>query len=353
MNSPLPIIVSRSLIFILLFSISLFFFIILRRMIVQRREALFQTRYLQIEMDVLRAMSTGEMGPAIEVALKYRSQPKVLTQVLIDFLEMISGRGEEILKAIFEQVLKERCLKDLHSRFVARRLQATRLAGLFSTPPEKALLIDLLKDKPIIRLAAVNAMVQSPDRESLALVFQAFEQESCPRVHTYTNIIFGAGEKVEPLVKEYLKKPLPVEKLSLLVELAGAVPLPSLYPEVAGYAGHPEKEVRIKVAKALSKFMVPDSYEILEKMAGDKEWEVQAQALKALGYLKNPGALVLLTRGLFSPVWHVRYNAREGLLNLGPLGIRRLKEVSRQKTDRFASDMAIMALEDFSYSRVG
>jgi hypothetical protein len=353
MSDTLLFIVSRSLLVILLFSVALFVFIVSHRLISERRGALFQTRYLRIELDVLQAISTGETGPATEVALKYRSQPKVLTQVLIDFLEIISGRGQEVLKTIFEQTLKERCLRDLHSPFVARRLQATRLAGLFSAPPEKALLVDLLKDKPIIRLAAVNAMVQFPDPESLALVFQAFEQESCPRIHTYTNIIFGAGEKVEPLVKEYLKKPLPVEKLSLLVELAGVIPLPSLYPDLRGYADHPEKEVRIKVAKALGKFMIPDSYEILEKMASDTEWEVQAQALKALGSLRNPGALVLLTRGLFSPVWHVRYNARQGLLSLGSQGVRRLEEISRQEVDRFASDMATMALEELSFSQVG
>jgi hypothetical protein len=345
--------VSRSLLFILIYSFALLVFIILHRLISEHREALFQARYLRIELDVLQAISTGETGPAVEVALKYRSQPKVLTQVLIDLLEMISGRGREILKTIFDHSLREKCLKDLHSRLVVRRLQATRLAGLFSAPPEKAFLVHLLKDKPIIRLAAVHAMVQSPDRESLALVFQAFEQESCPRVHTYTNIIFGAGDKVEPLVKEYLKRPLPVEKLSLLVELAGVIPLPSLYPQLREYADHPEKEVRIKVAKALGKFMIPASYEILEKLAGDKEWEVQAQALKALGSLRNPGALVLLTRGLFSPVWHVRYNARQGLLNLGSQGVRRLEEISTQEVDRFASDMATMALEELSFSQAG
>jgi hypothetical protein len=352
MSNALTVFVSQSLVFMFLFLISLFGFIILRRLILQRQEALFEARYLEIEQDVLRAISAGDGQPAIEVAVKYRSQKKILTQVLIDFLEMISGRGEAVLRTIFEHALREQCLKDLHSRFVARRLQATRLAGLFSSAPEKALLVDLLKDKPIVRLAAVNAMVQSPDEDSLALVFQAFEQESCPNIHTYMNIIFGAGEKIGPFVKSYLKRSPSVEKLSLLIELAGAIPLPSLYPEVVGYAAHPDKEVRIKVAKALTKFMVPDSYETLERLAGDKEWEVQAQALKGLGSLKNPGALVILTRGLFSPVWHVRNDAREGLLNLGPLGIRRLEEISRQKEDRFASDMAAMALEDLSYSRV-
>lgn len=102
----------------------------------------------------------------------------------------------------------------------------------------------------------------------------------------------------------------------------------------------------------MGKFLVPKSYKILEKMANDKEWEVQAQALKALGNLKNPKALGLLMRGLFSPSWHIRYNAREGLLNLGPPGIRRLEDVAKQKADRFASDMAIMALDDISHSQV-
>jgi hypothetical protein len=352
MNSALPMLVSRSLIFVLLFSILLFAFIITRRLIIRRREALLEIRYLRIEQDILRAISVGEDRAAKDVAEKYRAQRQILTQVLIDFLEMISGRGQEMLKVIFHYALRERCLKDLRSPFVARRLQATRLAGLFSAPPEKALLVDLLKDKPIIRLAAVNTLVQFPDRESLALVFQAFEQESCPNIHTYTNIIYGAGERIEPFVKACLAKPLAAEKLSLLIELTGAIPLPSLYPEVVAFAGHPDKEVRIKVAKALSKFLIPDSYEVLEKMAGDREWEIQAQALKGLGKLRNPGALVILTRGLYSPVWHVRYNAREGLINLGPLGIRRLQEISKQKEDRFASDMALMALEDFSYSRV-
>ena len=308
--------------------------------------------YLRIEQDVLRAISAEDDQTAIEVALKYKSQRKILTRVLIDFLETISGRGQDILKVIFDYALRERCLKDLHSPFLARRLQATRLAGLLSVPPEKALLVALLKDKAIIRLAAVNALVQFADQESLALVFRAFEQEACPHIHTYANIIFGAGEKVEPFVKIFLKKNLPVEKLSLLIELAGTIPLPSLYPDVVDYASHPDKEVRTRLAKALGKFLVPKSYKILEKMANDKEWEVQAQALKALGNLKNPKALGLLMRGLFSPSWHIRYNAREGLLNLGPPGIRRLEDVAKQKADRFASDMAIMALDDISHSQV-
>jgi hypothetical protein len=347
----LPVVVTRSLLFVLFFSAALFGFIILRRMAVHRREVLFETRYLKIEEDVLNAIGAGDEPAAVDVALKHGRHRKVLTQVLIDFLELIKGRGRETLEFIFDAALREQCLKDLHSPFMARRLQATRLAGFLSAAPEKARLVKLLKDRPIIRLAAVNTLVQFPDPECLALVFRAFEEEDTPNVHTYINIIFGAGDRVEPFVRAALRRPLPVEKLCLLLELAAAVPLPTLFPEVTSFAAHPAKEVRIKVAKALSRFLIPDSYSVLEELAGDAAWEVQAQAFKGLGKIKDAGALVILTRGLYSPVWHVRYNAREALIDLGPIGITRLEEVARQKEDRFASDMAAMALEDLSLAQ--
>lgn len=352
MDDVLAVLVTYSFIFLLLFSAALFAFIVVRRLIVQHREAVFQVKYLRVEQDVLQAVAAGDVQPAVEVALKHRSQPAVLTQVLVNFAEMISGQGQEVLRVIFEHALKRRFLKDLRSPFVARRLKATRLIGLFSASAERALLIDLLRDKPIVRLAAVNAMARIPDKESLALVFEVFEKESCPDVHAYTNIIFGAGERIEPLVRKSLSKTQSAEKLGLLIELVGAIPLRSLYPVLLRFAGHPEKEVRIKVAKALSAIRSPDSFGTLLRLAEDKEWEVQAQALRGLGNLKNPEALEILAKGLFSPSWHVRWNAREGLLNLGPEGIHRLEDISKQKTDRFAADMANMALEDLHDTRV-
>jgi hypothetical protein len=348
----LSVLVTYIFIFLALLSASLFLFILARRLVVQRREALFQVRYLRVEQDVLQAVSSGDIAQAVQTALAHRARPDVLTQVLVNFTEMISGRGREILKTIFDHALKRRFLKDLRSRLVARRLRATRLIGLFAASAERALLVDLLRDKPIVRLAAANALARVPDKESLALVFEAFEKDSGPDIHAYTNIIFGAGERIEPLVRDSLSKVQSAEKLSLLLELVGAIPLRSLSSVLPGYARHPEKEVRIKVAKALASLRSPDSYGTLLELAADKEWEVQAQALRGLGKLKDPAALEVLSKGLFSPAWHVRWNAREGLLDLGPEGVRRLEEVAGQTADRFAADMASMALESLRDTQV-
>ena len=349
----LSVVVLYSLIFVILLSLGLFGFIVARRLVLGRRDALFEARYLLIEREVLEAIASGDRKMALEVGARYSGQPRTLTPVLVDMLEVIGGENREVLRVIFDRALRERCVRDLGSLFAARRLKAIRLAGLLSSAPEKTLLVELLRDKPIVRLAAVNSLVRFQDRESLALVFKAFEQESCPNVHTYTNILFGAGERTEPFIRDCLAHPPSVEKLRLLINLAAAIPLPSLFREIAGLAGHPEMEVRIAAAKALSRFRLPDSLGILSALAEDPAWQVQAQALKGLGRLKNPEALSLLSRGLHSPNWHVRNNARQGLLDLGPAGLERLRAVSLDRTDRFASDMAAMGLEDLTYRMAG
>ena len=352
MDDVLSVLVTYIFLFLLLVSAALFLFILLRRLAIQHREAVFQVRYLEIEQEVLQAIAAGDISTAVGTALRHRGRPDVLTQVLVNFAEMISGRGREVLRTIFEHGLKRRFLKDLRSPFVARRLRATRLIGLFAASSERALLVDLLRDKPIVRLAAASALTHVPDKESLALVFEVFEKESGPDIHAYTNIIFGAGQRIEPLVREALAKTPSPEKLSLLIELVGAIPLRSLAPLVPGFARHPDKEVRIKSAKALAALRSPDSFGVLAELAADKDWEVQAQALRGLGNLRNPEALEILSKGLFSPAWHVRWNAREGLLNLGTEGIRRLEEVAGQNSDRFAADMARMALDSLRDTQV-
>ena len=80
-------------------------------------------------------------------------------------------------------------------------------------------------------------------------------------------------------------------------------------------------------------------------LAADASWEVQAQALRSLGHLQDWQTIPILVKGLFSPHWHVRYNAGYGLAAFGLVGILQLQEISRQKEDRFAADMAAMVLD--------
>jgi hypothetical protein len=220
---------------------------------------------------------------------------------------------------------------------------------VFSDPSEAVHIMRLLNDKPLVRLVSVQALSRIRSPHAISFIFQAFEQDSNPNARTYINIMYTLRDKIEHPVKICLKKSLSLEKLGMLIELVGVIPLRSLYRDIIPFAQHPEKEVRTKVARALGKMQIPASYDILARLSQDNAWIVRAQAIKSLGNLKDLRALDILTEALFSPFWHVRYNAGHSLASLGLPGIKRLRTVSRQKKDQYASDMAVMVMDEIYY----
>jgi hypothetical protein len=344
------IITSYSLLFLLLFSVSLFGFIIIRRLVLEARQVRFQRLYKQIEKDVLEAISLLKPDFSLEVARRHKGHSEVLTQVLLDFGDIIVGEGREQLRIIFDHAIKDECLRRLASWRTAKRLQSVRLFIIFFDPAESAFLFRLLNDKPIVKLAVINALARIPSPETLSHIFKAFEEDTGYAVQAYFNIMFSLGNRSEPYVKAFLNKPLSAEKLGLLVELVGAIPLQTLYGDVIALAGHPDKEIRIRVARTLGKLLIPETVDTLVALSSDEAWEVKAQAVKSLGRMKNLKTLDVLGRSLFSPFWHVRYNAGYGLAEMGEEGLRRLKEVAAQDEDRYARDMSVMVLNDLIFA---
>jgi HEAT repeat protein len=347
--SPSLILTAHCLLFLFLFSLCLFGFIVVRRLVLERAQARFGRIYGMIEKDVLEAISRLDADFSLEVARKHKAHPRVLTQVLLDFGNIIVGEGRDQLRIIFNHAVKDHCLKCLASRRTSKRLQGVRLFIIFFDPAESAFLFRLLDDKPIIRLAVVSALSRVPSRDTMSQIFAAFEKDTGFTVHAYFNILFSLGHRIEPFVRESLKKALPADKRGLLVELIGAIPLRELSADVVALAGDPDKEIRIRVARTLGKLLIPGTVDALMALAADEAWEVKAQAVKSLGKLKNTRALDLLTRSLFSPFWYVRHNAGYGLAEMGEEGMKRLREVAGQEEDRYARDMSVMVLGDFAF----
>ena len=343
------LIIGYSLLWLLLISVSLFLFIILRRIATKFSSRIFKQRYQNIEHDILNLITFPNQESSAEIARRHQSHPKVLTKVLINYIEQIEGEGRDQLKKIFDYSIKLKCLKAIYSRRLMKRLQATHLFVVFSDPSEAVHIMRLLNDKPLVRLVSVQALSRIRSPHAISFIFQAFERDSNPNARTYINIMYTLRDKIEQHVKIYLKKSLSLEKLGMLIELVGAVPLRSLYKDIIPFAQHPEKEVRTKVARALGKMLIPASYNILSQLSQDNAWIVRAQAVKSLGNLQDVRALEILTDALFSPFWHVRYNAGHSLASLGLPGIKRLQAASMQKEDQYASDMAVMVMDEVYY----
>jgi HEAT repeats len=331
---------------LLLMSGTLFLFILLRRLLTEARERRDRAAYEVMEKDLLDVMTAASPAAAAHVfARAHRARPRVLKSILVAYREAIVGSSLEPLRIIFERTIRRRCLRELRSPFLPTRLQNVRLFVDFSRPEEALHLVKLLHDKPIVRLAALNALSSIAAADTLAQIFDLFENDPEPNLYAYSNILFSLGPRIEPFVRASLDKALPSEKTGLLIEVAGRLPLRGLYPDVVFYARHADKELRIRAARAMGRLLVPGSVKTLLDLAADPCWEVQAQALRSLGALQDEQAIPLLVQGLFSPHWHVRYNAGFGLAAFGLAGRGRLQEVSRQKEDRFAADMATMVLD--------
>lgn len=342
----LNIVVLYSFAYLLLLSGSLFLFIFVRRLIIQGRERKDLRLYEIMEQELLEVLTAPDPGrAAVAFARAHRSKARVLKRLLVAYREAVAGRALEPLKVVFERSIRARCLKELKSRWLATRLQNVRLFVDFSRPEEAVHLVRLLHDKPVVRLAALNALTGIASRETLSHIFDLFETDPEPNLYAYSNIFYTLGPRIEPFLRASLRKPLPVEKLGLLIEMAGRLILRGLYPDLVGFAGHGDKEVRIRTARALGRLLVPGSVKILCALAADSAWEVQAQAVRSLGSLQDWKTLPLLAMALRSPQWHVRYNAGYGLAAFGLMGILQLQEISRQREDRFAADMAAMVLD--------
>lgn len=349
------LVVTTSLIALLAFASSLCLFIILGRLISSRRDKKQQEQSRLIEKDLLRVIATHDQDLARTVALKHKKHARPLLTALIFFLETISGKEQELIKLVFDLALKKRIKKKLRSPFSITRLKAARPFILFSGIDDTESIMRLLQDKPIIRLTAINTLARIPNKFTLSKIFETFEKDPEPNLQAYAHVFYSLGASIEKILKEYFIKPLATEKLCLLIELAGSIPLPKLYQELLSFTRHLDKEVRIKTARALGRINVPlpEVTKALEELTGNEEWEVQAQAYKSMGQLRNPASLPILSKALYSSYWYCRLNAGFSLAYLGQDGMKYLQQAAKQKKDPYAADMAKMVQEQILFFPVG
>jgi HEAT repeat protein len=345
------IIVGYSLVFLLIFALSIFIFIIVRRVVLRAREHKLDAISERMETDILLAMSAPDEGIARKVAETHSGYPRILTRVVVDYAKTISGPERDRLKLIYDLVLKANLLRDINSRFTHVRLRAIRPFILFVDEEDFPRLLTLMQGNPAIRLAVIDALSDISHPVLIEWIFQTFAETPQPDLRAAMNLMYSLGRKIENYIRPHLNNSMSGPKLGALIEMVGAIPLPSMYDRILEFAEHPDIEVRIRVARALGRLniLVKPVTSALSRLTKDEAWEVQAQALKSLGRLHLTTAIETLRRGMFSPHWHCRRNAGFALASLGDTGLKHLKEIAAQRADRYAADMARMVLEETAF----
>ncbi|MFW6159925.1 MAG: hypothetical protein ACOC57_02140, partial [Acidobacteriota bacterium] len=128
------VIVAYSLIFLLVFTFSLFFLIVGRRIVFQKIEKRNERIRQEIESKLLVILPGRPSRENLHSLESYVRYPKIFTRVLVDLWSAMSGNIRERIKQVFDDLLKEKLLRDLTSRSKLKRLKAVRPFVMFSKP---------------------------------------------------------------------------------------------------------------------------------------------------------------------------------------------------------------------------
>jgi HEAT repeat protein len=311
-----------------------------RRMLRGRRAAAAANRV----QDPLQKWLIGA-GSATDLASALRRLPErdALDQLTIHVVTRVTSEHlAQLARALREDRWVRRILAQSSSRFWWRRLDAARLLAVVGSVRDRTLLRQLLADEhAAVQAAASICLTRVGDYKLIEHVLDTLHTRP-PIVRVFQlRILREIWRLTVPALLERLEPTAPLAKLqgwmALAENLADSRCLAALVP----FRSHPVAEIRIAAARALRRYLHADSEAVLRDMLRDDDWRVRAQAARGLGALRATSAVSELTHALADRAWWVRFRSALSLAQLGEVGRRALR-AARERTDRYAADMASM-----------
>ena len=284
-------------------------------------------------------------GTATDVASALRRLPErdALDQLTIHVAARAAPEHlGQLARALREDRWVRRILSQASSRLWWRRLDAARLLAVVGTSRDVNLLRGLFADEhAAVQAAASICLTRIGDRALIDHVLDTLHTRS-PIVRVFQlRILRETWRLTVPALIERLQPLAPVAKLQVWIALAEQLGDSHCLAALLAFRGHPVNEIRISAARALRHYMHADSEAALRAMLKDDDWRVRAQAARGLGALGATAAIPELSGALVDRSWWVRFRSALSLAQLGETGRRALR-AARERSDRYASDMAKM-----------
>lgn len=222
------------------------------------------------------------------------------------------------------------------------RLRTARLLGALGIPEDEVRVKRLMADPhPAVRAAVTAAIGRVGTPSMIRHVLELKPSQPSVVRQLQRHILLQSATAVVPVLRERLLSETRPTHLTSLIDLAVGTRDPALLPLAAGYASHPDREVRAAAGRALAQWFHPDAPVKLQQLLSDPEPAVRAIAARGLGMLAVSDAAPALARALQDSQWWVRFRSALALALLGDPGRAVLREVA-ESSDRYAADMARM-----------
>ena len=258
----------------------------------------------------------------------------------------IGGQGRAGLTDLYARMgYLAAAAEALSSRRWWRRVEGCVAIGLAGNRSMAARVRPLLSDRrEAVRIAAARALarIDAPDAapEIIATLSGASEWGAA----RLADMVAGMGTPAFEHVKKAIEECGNPAQRARLVDVIGKIGDIRGVPLLIGLLNEPDREIRIRAAKASGVVSDPGSAAALVRALGDDSWEVRAQAAKSLGRIGDDDSIVPLSACLKDRNWWVRYNGAHALAALGAAGKAELKRVV-ETGEGFAHDIALQVLE--------
>lgn len=318
-------------------------FLIVRRAYDRRQRAAFEVGKGELAAPLRAWLVAGAHADPVVAALRAMPGGTAVGYLALLARQTIpQANRDELAVALRGEAWLDKALRQAHSRWWWRRLEAARALSIMAETEHRDVVLKLFFDEhPAVQVAAAGALPHVADPFVIGKVLDRLD--GLPKVvrHYVTAVLQRSRSLVGPALAARIERGSHFAPLAAWIELAEAIADPDTVAASLTRIEHPSVAVRRAIAKALRRYPSQATEAALVQLLADKDATVRAAAARTLGELGSRGAVPALARMLSDGVWMVRVRAAVSLAQLGERGRAALR-VARAGEDRFARDMATM-----------
>jgi hypothetical protein len=333
---------SVALICLLLLLFSVFFYLILKKLI-ENKKAIILERYKE-DYQLVLFRYIKEEDAEEPVSYDASLQVRALIDLMAEYKNML---GSEEVHGRITRFAEKHFTSYIRSQLTSRRW-SMRMNALYWIEDFNMKSLDLELDQ----LYSSGKLTKSEEIQFIKIAIlqgdRAILEKMINPKHMWTefdySLLFQAlnHDQLQMLVSAFEELPSGIKYA--LIDSIGIHQLSEYGGFLESLASHQSAEMRIRSLKAMVEMEHYLSVSDLARHLSSESWQQRLMAVKACEYIRSPELIPLLEKLMGDSSFYVRSRAAQALLRLEK-GRVVLKAIAAAKEDTFASDMAEQWLE--------
>lgn len=320
--------------FMALLSVLIMTGLILRRWVIQSRQAWWLKRKEELTAVVFEHMGKPDTHSVLKEKMSGKDL-RLIQEIIHELIEVVGGETEtDLLELLNEIGGFDAALQDVKSKNERQRMKAVGVLSLFNNDPQAIEALRSVLDDPFprIRRTAADALVDMGAEIPIGELIEKLDVENDIRPRLLREVFRKIAPRSVPEMIDILKSNASPAVRELIINALGDANDYSVVEVLNDEMKSPVINIRAEVLRSLATIGHPSAQSAVLLGLRDDAWEVRTQAAICAGRIGLSEALPDLIRLLNDPQWWVRFRAARALKKIGGEGIRQLEKISAGTT---------------------